>query len=324
DVPGIDLPHVHGVQTLGDADRLLADAAVRRGPVVVVGGGYIGLELAEAFTVRGAEVTVVDAAPEVMGGLDPDMGALVARALRSTGVAVRSGERLEAVDDGTVTTSGGTLPADLVVLGTGVVPDTTLAGAAGLTLGVAGAVVVDRRQRTSADGVYAAGDCCESRHLVSGKPVHQPLGTVANKQGRVAGINLAGGYATFPGVVGTAVTRLCGTEVGRTGLGEAEAAAAGFATVAEVVEAATASRYLGALAEPLTVKVIAEAGSGRLLGAQVVGGRGAAKRVDTVAVAITAGLDAEALLMADLGYAPPYSTVWDPLQVAARLVVDRL
>ena len=324
EVPGIDNPNVHGVQTLGDAERLIADAAGRSGPVVVIGGGYIGLELAEAFVLRGAEVTVVDGAPEVMRGLDPDMGALVARALRATGVTVRSGEHLQAVEDGAVVTDAGTIPADLVLLGTGVVPNTALAAEAGIALGVAGAIAVDRRQRTSVEGVYAAGDCCQSRHIVSGMPVYQALGTVANKQGRVAGINLAGGYATFPGVVGTAVTKLCGTEVGRTGLGEAEAAAAGFATVVEVVEATTASRYLPDVAEPMTVKLIVEAVTGRLLGAQVVGGHGSAKRLDAVAVALTAGLDAEALLMADLGYAPPFSTVWDPLQVAARLVVDRL
>ena len=324
DVPGIDSPHVHGVQTLGDAERLLADAPGRPGPVVVVGGSYVGLELAEAFTVRGCEVTLVDHAPEVMHGLDPDMGALVARALRATGVTVRSGEALTGVGDGTVTTTGGELPADLVVLGIGVAPNVGLAEAAGIALGPTGAIAVDRRQRTSAEGVFAAGDCCESRHLVSGLPVHQALGTVANKQGRVVGINVSGGYATFPGVVGTAVSRLCGTEVGRTGLGEHDAEAAGFEVVAVTAQGTTASRYLHTTAEPITVKLVAEAGTGRLLGAQAVGGRGAGKRVDVAAVAITGGLDAEALLMADLGYAPPLSTTWDPLQAAARLVVDRL
>lgn len=317
-VPGVDGAHVHGVQTLGDAERLLADAAARRPEhVVVVGGGYIGLELAEAFLTRGASVTVVDGGAELMRTLDADMGALVTRALRAAGVTVRLGEDLEAIEEGQVVTSGGSIPADLVVLGTGVRPNSDLAAAAGITLGINDAIVVDRQQRTSAEGVWAAGDCCQSFNRVSGRPVHEALGTVANKQGRVAGITISGGYATFPGVVGTAVTRLCDTEIGRTGLTEAEAVAAGFGVVTARIEVTTAAAYMPG-ARPVTVKLVAERTTLRLLGAQIVGGHGTAKRVDTIAIGLGAGLDAEELLMADLGYAPPYSSVWDPLQVAAR------
>lgn len=317
-VPGVDGAHVHGVQTLGDAERLLADAGARRPEhIVVVGGGYIGLELAEAFLTRGASVTVVDGGAEVMHTLDADMGALVTRALRAAGVTVRLGEQLEAIEEDQVVTSGGSIPADLVVLGTGVRPNSDLAAAAGITLGINDAIVVDRQQRTSAEGVWAAGDCCQSWNRVSGRPVHEALGTVANKQGRVAGITIAGGYATFPGVVGTAVTRLCDTEIGRTGLTEAEALAAGFGVVTARIEVTTAAAYMPG-ARPVTVKLVAERGTLRLLGAQIVGGHGTAKRVDTIAIGLGAGLDAEELLMADLGYAPPYSSVWDPLQVAAR------
>ncbi|HEX9970173.1 MAG TPA: FAD-dependent oxidoreductase, partial [Acidimicrobiales bacterium] len=229
DLPGIDLPLVHGVQTLEDAGKLLADA--ERGAcrdVVVVGGGYIGLEMAEAFVRRGAQVTVVEQAPEVMGTLDPDMGALVSEAMRREGITVRCGEAVRGFEERAVATEHGTIPADLVVLGLGVVPNSALAAEAGIAVGVKGAVTVDPRQRTSVDGVWAAGDCCESFHLVARRPVHIALGTHANKQGRVAGINLGGGYATFPGVVGTAVTKLCGTEVARTGLSEAEARTAGI------------------------------------------------------------------------------------------------
>jgi NADPH-dependent 2,4-dienoyl-CoA reductase/sulfur reductase-like enzyme len=323
-VPGIDSPHVHGVQTLGDASRLLDDAAERRPEhVVVVGGGYIGLELAEAFVSRGATVTVVDEAPEVMHTLDSDMGALVGRALRSSGVTVRLGETVLGIDEGEVVTSSGSIPADLVVLGTGVRPNSDLAAAAGVALGVHDAIVVDRQQRTSVPGVWAAGDCCQAWHRISGMPVHEALGTVANKQGRVAGITLAGGYATFPGVVGTAVTRVCDTEIGRTGLNTAEALAAGFAVVGAKVETTTNSAYMPS-ARPVTVKLLAEAVTGRLLGVQIVGGPGSAKRVDVVAVAAAAGLGAEDLLMADLGYAPPFSSVWDPLQSAAREVLGLL
>lgn len=323
-VPGIDAPHVHGVQTLADAQRLLDDVADRRPEhVVVVGGGYIGLELAEAFVSRGASVTVIDAAPEVMHTLDPDMGALVGRVLRATGVTLRLEEALVGIDDGEVVTSEGSIPADLVVLGVGVRPNSDLAAAAGLALGVSDAIVVDRQQRTSVDGVWAAGDCCQSIHRISGRPVHEALGTVANKQGRVAGLTMSGTYATFPGVVGTAVTRLCGTEIGRTGLSVTEATVAGFGVLSARIETTTTSAYMPS-ARPVTVKLVAEAHTGRLLGVQIVGGPGSAKRVDVVAVAAAAGMDAEELLMADLGYAPPFSSVWDPLQVAAREIVAQL
>jgi NADPH-dependent 2,4-dienoyl-CoA reductase/sulfur reductase-like enzyme len=323
-LPGIDLPHVHGVQTLDDADALLADVDTRRPRrVAVVGSGYIGLELAEAFAGRGASVVVVEAAEEVMGSLDPDMGALVARAMRDMGITVRTGEAVEAISEEAVHTSSAEIPADLVVLGMGVAPNAGLAAAAGLKTGVRGAVVVDRQQRASAPGVWAAGDCCQSFSVVSGRPVYQALGTVANKQGRVAGINISGGYATFPGVAGTAVTRVCHLEIGRTGLSEGEALAAGFSFVAPTVATTTNSAYMPDAAA-VTLKLLAEKGSGRLLGVQIIGGHGAAKRVDVVAAALSCGCSAEDLLGMDLGYAPPFSSVWDPLQVAAREVLARL
>ncbi|MHB1536313.1 MAG: FAD-dependent oxidoreductase [Acidimicrobiales bacterium] len=318
DLPGLDAPHVHGVQTLVDAARLLEELrGSRPSHVVVVGSGYIGLELAEAFVGLGASVTVLEQAPQVMRSLDPDMGAHVNRAMRSAGIDVRVGEALDAVDHEAVHTNRASIPADLVILGLGVRPDAALAADAGLRTGVAGAIEVDRQQRTSAEGVWAAGDCCQSVHVVSGRPVYQALGTVANKQGRVAGINIAGGYATFPGVAGTGVTRICSLEVGRTGLNESEAAAGGFSAVAVSVDTTTIAGYMPGAA-PMTVKLLAERGSGRVLGVQVVGGSGAAKRVDVVVAALHAHLDVEDLLNLDLGYAPPYSSVWDPLQLAAR------
>ncbi|MGI8492218.1 MAG: FAD-dependent oxidoreductase [Acidimicrobiales bacterium] len=318
DIPGLDGPHVHGVQTLADAAGLLNDVRNRRPDhVVVVGSGYIGLELAEAWLLRGASVTVVEREPEVMGTLDPDMGALVSRAMRAHGIDLRLDTSLEAVDPGEVHTSAGAIPADLVVLGLGVAPNSELAASAGLETGLRGALKVNRRQQTSAEGVWAAGDCCSTTNLVSGQETYVALGTVANKAGRVAGINISGGYATFPGVTGTAVTRLCGTEVGRTGLSETEAAAAGFGFVVGRIETTTAAGYMPD-ATGMSVKLLAEKGSGRLLGGQIVGGPGAAKRIDVIATALSAGMDAEDLLSLDLGYAPPFSSVWDPVQIAAR------
>ena len=318
DLPGIDLPAVHGVQTLDDAAKLLYQAQTSEcRNVVVVGGGYIGLELAEAFVQRGARVTIVEAAPQVMSTLDPDMAVPIENAMRRIGIDVRVGVPVTGFADRIVQTDDGPILADIVVLGLGVEPNSTLASDAGIELGVRNAIRVDRRQRTSADGVWAAGDCVESYHLVSREPVHVALGTLANRQARVAGINLGGGYATFPGVLGTAITRICSTEIGRTGLNEKEARAAGFEFVTAIIESTSSSRYLPD-ATPVRVKLLAEKTTGRVLGAQIVGGQGAAKRVDVVATAITAGFDVGEIVNLDLGYAPPMSPLWDPVAVAAR------
>jgi NADPH-dependent 2,4-dienoyl-CoA reductase/sulfur reductase-like enzyme len=317
-IPGIDLPFVRGVQTLEDAAALLDDIksdTIKR--VTVIGGGYVGLELAEAFVKRGAKVTVVERSPQLMGRLDPDMGAMVSEACRKEGITVWVGETVEGIEPGAVTTDQRLIPTDLVILGLGVEPNSALAEAAGITSGVQKSVVVDRQQRTSAEGVWAAGDCCQSVFLVTGEPVYVALGTVANKQGRVAGINLAGGYATFPGVVGTAVTKICALEIGRTGAVEAEADKAGFGYVVAKVESTTRARYYPG-SGPITVKLMAERGTGRVLGGQIIGHEGAAKRIDVLATAITAGMTVEDLIGLDLAYAPPFSSVWDPLQVAAR------
>jgi NADPH-dependent 2,4-dienoyl-CoA reductase/sulfur reductase-like enzyme len=198
--------------------------------------------------------------------------------------------------------------ADLVVLGLGV------------TLGARGSIAVDRRQQTSTPGVWAAGDCAETYNRVSQRRMHVALGTVANKTARVAGVNIAGRYATFPGIVGTAITKVCSTEVARTGLSTAEAERAGFDPVTAVIEATTRSGYMPG-AEPMVAKAIAERGTGRLLGFQIVGGQGAAKRIDTAAVAITAEMTVMDVVELDLAYAPPFSSVWDPVQVAARAAV---
>jgi NADPH-dependent 2,4-dienoyl-CoA reductase/sulfur reductase-like enzyme len=324
ELPGADLPHVHGVQTLDDAARLL-EAAKARPPkrVTVIGSGYVGLELAEAFLERGVAVTVVEAGPEVMGSLDPEMGALVARALRARGITVHVGRPAQAISERAVHTDGDDIRSDMVILGLGVRPNSRLGADAGLKTGIRGALVVDRQQRTSAEGVWAAGDCCQSVHLVSGRPVHQALGTVANKQGRVAGINISGGYATFPGVLGTAVTRVCQTEIGRSGLTEREADDAGYQAATSLIESSTSAGYMPN-SSSMSVKLVAEQGSGRLLGVQVVGGPGSAKRVDVVAAALAGKLTVEDLVGLDLAYAPPFSPLWDPVQVAARDLLRKL
>ena len=324
DLPGIDHPMVHGVQTLDDAARLEAEVRDRHGHrVVVVGGGYIGLEMAEAFVQRGLEVTLIEAAGQVMPLLDADVAAPLVGALERLGIEVRLETPLASVEDGAVVAGGDRLPADVVVLGLGVVPNADLAAEAGIAVGIKGAVRVDRRQRTTADGVWAAGDCCESRHLIAGVPVHVALGTVANKQGRVAGINIAGGYASFPGVLGTAVTKVCSVEIGRTGLSLGECERFGFRAVEASVEGETRAGYLPER-KKITVKALAEVGTGRLLGAQIVGEEGTAKRIDVLATAIQAGLSADEVVDLDLGYAPPFGPVWDPVHLVARGLLSAL
>jgi NADPH-dependent 2,4-dienoyl-CoA reductase/sulfur reductase-like enzyme len=324
DLPGLAGPLVRGVQTLDDAAALQAEVAGGGAErVVVVGGGYIGLEMAEAFVQRGLKVTLVEASDHLMPSLDADVAAPLTAALGGMGIDVRIGTPLEAVDDGAVHAGGDVYPTDLVVLGLGVRPNGELAADAGIETGVRGAVRVDRRQRTSAEGVWSAGDCAEVFHLVARAPVHIALGTVANKTGRVAGINIAGGYAGFPGVLGTAVTRVCHIEVGRTGLSRGEAERYGFVAAEASVEGETRA---GCLPErkAITVKALAEVGTGRLLGAQIVGEEGTAKRIDVLATAIQAGLTVEQVVDLDLGYAPPFGPVWDPVHTVARRLLDQV
>ncbi len=286
------------------------------------GGGYIGLEMAEALVRKGLQVSLVERGEQVMGTLDPDMGVMVSDALREIGVTLYLQESMTGYEnaDGRVTgvvTDQRTLPAELVIIGLGTRPNTALAAAAGITLGEKGSIRVNQRMQSSAPGVWAAGDCAESFHLVSRQPFYVALGTVANKQGTVAGTNLAGGYATFPGVVGTAVSKICKYEVARTGLMEREIRALGLLYDTASAKSKTRAGYYPGVGW-ITVKLLAEQGSGRLLGGQIVGLEGAAKRIDVLATAITAGMTAQQLVDLDLSYAPPFSPVWDPVQTAAR------
>ncbi len=322
-VPGSDAAGIYGLHSLqsGITVREVVDSE-RPKRAVVVGGGYIGLEMAEALLLRGLEVSLVERGEQVMGTLDPDMGALVSDAVIEVGVRLYRGESLEAfeVGDGRVTavvTDRRTLPADLVILGLGVRPRTELADRAGVDLGVRGAIRVNGRMQTSVPGIWAAGDCAETFHLVSRRPVHIALGTIANKQGRVAGINLGGGYATFPGVVGTAASKICKWEVARTGLQEREIRELGLEFATARIKSTTRAGYYPN-AGPITVKALAEKGSGRLLGAQIVGIEGAAKRIDIFATALHAGMTVQDMINLDLSYAPPYSNAWDPVLIAAR------
>ncbi|MET8026261.1 FAD-dependent oxidoreductase [Streptomyces avermitilis] len=328
ELPGVDAPGVHGVQTLDDGQALLDTLAATRGRrAVVVGAGYIGVEMAEALIKRGYEVTVVNRSKEPMATLDPDMGHLVHKAMAGLGITmVNDAEvtKLPTGDDGrvrSVATEDAEYPADVVVLGIGVHPETTLAKAAGLPLGQHHGLLTDLAMRVRGhENIWAGGDCVEVLDLVSGSERHIPLGTHANKHGQVIGANVGGGYATFPGVVGTAVSKVCDLEIARTGLREKDARRAGLQFKAVTVRSTSRAGYYPG-ADPMTVKMLAERRTGRLLGVQIVGGEGAGKRVDIAAVALTAGMTVEQMTALDLGYAPPFSPVWDPILVAARKAV---
>jgi NADPH-dependent 2,4-dienoyl-CoA reductase/sulfur reductase-like enzyme len=329
DWQGDDARGIFGVQTLDDAvaiEKYMADEDPKR--AVIVGGGYIGLEMAEALVHRGLEVTLIEAAPQPMSALDPDMGAVITKALGGLGCEVYRDRPVTGFESsgGRVTgvvAEGGTVPADIVVLGLGTRPNSDLAEASGVPIGPTGGIRVDRRLETEIEGVWAAGDCTEKFHLVSRAPVAVALGTYANKEGRVAGINIAGGYATFPGILGTAVAKVCGYEVARTGLKEKDAHEAGYDTLSATVDSTTRAGYYPDAA-PIKTKLIVEKRSGRLLGGQIIGKEGAAKRIDTVATALWNEMTVDEMIHLDLGYAPPFSPLWDPVLVAARKAWDKV
>jgi NADPH-dependent 2,4-dienoyl-CoA reductase/sulfur reductase-like enzyme len=324
-------PPVAGIEaaetarTLESAGRLRSSVdSDSDGSAVVIGAGYIGLEIAEAFVRQGLRTTLVDVADQVFGGLDADMAARVQRAAEGLGVVVQLKTEVEEVlldapgRPRAVRTDRGEVPARHVVVATGVKPEVGVAQEAGLTVGASGGLAVDHHQRAAGqDGVWVAGDCSESHHRLLDRAVNVQLGTHANKQGRVAGTNLTGGDLAFPGVLGTAITRICALEIARTGLSEREAHEEGLDYVAETVETDTRARYMPEAAR-MWVKLVAERGSGRLLGAQIVGGATAGKRIDTLAMALWTGMDVEALQWVDLSYAPPVSGTLDPVLVAAR------
>ncbi|MGW3215656.1 FAD-dependent oxidoreductase [Streptomyces parvus] len=331
-LPGMDAAGVHGVQTLDDGQALLDSLDALRsgeGPrrAVVVGAGYIGVEMAEAMLKRGFEVTVLNRGEQPMATLDADMGRLVHDAMDGLGITTVNGAAVTKIltdRDGRVTevvTEAGTYPADVVVLGIGVEPETALARAAGLPVGPHRGLLTDLSMRVVGhENIWAGGDCVEVLDLVAGRTRHIALGTHANKHGQVIGSNVGGGYGTFPGVVGTAVSKVCDLEIARTGLREKDARAVGLRYVTATIESTQRAGYYPG-AKPMTVKMIAELRTGRLLGVQIVGREGSAKRVDVAAVALTAGMTVEQMTALDLGYAPPFSPVWDPVLVAARKTV---
>jgi NADPH-dependent 2,4-dienoyl-CoA reductase/sulfur reductase-like enzyme len=321
-IPGADSPGVFTCNNLASALALrsfLTERRPQRG--VVIGAGYIGLEVAEALRIRGLEVALLERSEHLLEDIEPDIRQRVAERLAQHTVDIELKTAVSTIDpagDGALVVSYGprqTLQADVVVLSTGIRPRAELAARAGVELGASGAIRTDDRQQTNLPGVYAAGDCVETLHRVSGGPAYVPLGPAANKQGRVAGENAAGGNATFPGVVGTLVTKVFQLEVARTGLSWVAARAAGFQPEVVKIDSRSRAKYLGG--KPLRVTLVVDRPSGRLLGGQLVGEEGAARRVDVLATALAARMTVGDFVHLDLSYAPPFGPVYDPLLVAA-------
>jgi len=328
---GKDLEGVFTLTKIADANRIIAALAVPSAKkAVVVGGGLIGMEAAEAFTDRGLDVSVVEALDHVLPGLlDEDMSAAVEKELEDKGVHLYTGQRvvrLEGDEQGKVVkvvTEKSTIEADVVLLALGFRPNSDLARDAGLEVGHLGGITVNEFLQTSDTDIYAGGDCVENVHRVSGKKVFVPMGSTANKHGRIIGTNVTGGSDTFPGVVGTAVAKVFDLSVGKVGISEDEARKAGFQpVVASGKGRDRAGYYPGALES--TVKLVADAATGKVLGAQLVGVGDVSKRTDVLVTAISSGQTVEDMSHLDLAYAPPFSPAMDLLHDLANVIRGKL
>ncbi|SJM93020.1 FAD-dependent pyridine nucleotide-disulphide oxidoreductase [Crenothrix polyspora] len=332
-VPNVEGITLEGVLTLRNISDLTRFKTVLTTflpkQAVIIGAGYIGLELAEAFHELAIKITIVEKAARILPKFDAEMAQLVHDHLLENQVKLVLGDGLAKLhgENGKVTAieteSGKMIPADLVVIAIGVKPNVELAKAAGIELGSTGAIAVDSRMETRIPGVFVAGDCCETVNRVTGMPIWMPLGDIANLQGRVAGENVAGGNAHFPGVFGTAIFKTFNLTVAITGLSEQAAQESGFEPVSIVMKGSDRARYYPGRQE-FTLKLIADRRDGRLLGAQVIGCGTVDKMVDIAATALLGKLTCADLENADLAYSPPFSPVLSPVIVAAGILNGKL
>lgn len=317
-LPGMDAAHVFKLWTVPDMDRI-HDFIAQRAPrhAVVVGGGFIGLEMAEAFRQRGLETTVIELQPTVMAVMDPEFGRRVEGELAENGVRVLTGAGVAAVREGSVELADGRqVPADLVLFSVGVRPELTLAKAAGLTIGPSGGLLVDEHLQTSDPDIYAAGDMVEVQQRISGRRIRVPLAGPANRQGRIAASNAMGQAMRYAGALGTSVVKIFEATAAMTGLTEKAARDSGFDVgVAVIHKDHHAGYYPGA--EEMALKLVYDRKTTRLLGAQAFGRAGVDKRIDVLATALVGEFTLADLAELDLAYAPPYSSANDPVNLAA-------
>jgi NADPH-dependent 2,4-dienoyl-CoA reductase/sulfur reductase-like enzyme/rhodanese-related sulfurtransferase len=328
DLPGVDLGRIYTLQGAEAAEAIRRELSVTAAKdVVIVGGGLLGCEITEAVAASGARISLVEQCPHLLGIVDAELALLVQRYLEANGVKVVAGARVAAFEGGAdvgtvVLDDGRRLGCDFAILATGFRPEVGLARRAGLAIGDTGAIRTDDRLRTSDPRILAVGDCIETRHLVTGEPTWVPMGSTAVKQGRIAAINACGGEETFPGVVGSTVLKIFGMTVARTGLGEDAARQAGFDPVIGLSPSLDCAHYLPT-ARPITLKMIADRTTGRILGMQGIGEGRLDKRVDIVATAITAGLDVDRFATLDMCFAPPYGLAMDSLLAVANIIRNK-
>lgn len=324
-LPGIDSERIFNLRTVEDTLRI-HDYVRREKPqcAVLVGGGYIGIEVAENLRELGLDVTIVQRPKQLMNTLDYDMATFVHAKLREKGIRLELGRSVSGFEerDGQILTlidGQDPLPADLVLLAIGVTPDSGLAKQAGLALGIKGSIVVNDRMETSVPDIYAVGDAVQVKHAVTGQDALIALAGPANKQGRIAADNICGLDSRYRGSQGSSIIKVFDLTAASTGLTEKAAASAGIDADCVVLSPGShASYYPGA--RPMTMKVVFERGTFRLLGAQIAGGEGVDKRIDVLAVALHAGMRADELKDLDLAYAPPYSSAKDPVNMAGFMV----
>ena len=327
-IKGKEKAGIHSLRTIEDGERIAQAVGQGARKAVIMGAGLIGLETAVALKERGLEVTVVELLPQILPQmLDADMAKVVQEMLQQRGINILTGKGVEeflGTEKVTGIVAGGEqINADLFISAFGVRANTQLAVNAKIDLGETKAIKTNARMETSAKDVYAVGDCAESTHIVTQKPALQQLGTVAVRHGKVAGINAAGGYALFTGVLGSAVTRLFDMDVGATGLTENAAQRARIETVTGTISSKTkADYYPGAL--PIKVKLVAEKESERVIGAQIIGGEEVTQRINAISLAIQKQMTVKELAKADTAYAPPLCETWEPFVLAAEMVLMKL
>jgi NADPH-dependent 2,4-dienoyl-CoA reductase/sulfur reductase-like enzyme/rhodanese-related sulfurtransferase len=328
---GKDLKGIFTLSNIPDATAIRDYlSSLDKKEVIIVGAGLIGLEMAEAFTARGLKVTVIEALGWPLPTLlDAEIAVRVEKHLRSKGVKLLCGQRMTGFigDDNCrvrrVALGNTELEASLVLVSIGVRPNTGLAKDAGLAIGTTGGIAVNERLQTSDPAIYAGGDCVEVVNIITGKKTLVPLGSTANKHGRIIGTNIAGGHDSFPGIIGTGVAKVFDFNVARTGLNEAQARDAGFEIVTSLVPTFEHATYYPG-ARDIIIKLIADKATGRLLGGQAVGLGDTVKRIDALATAITFGAKVDDLANLDLGYAPPYNSALDPIHNAANVIRNKL
>jgi NADPH-dependent 2,4-dienoyl-CoA reductase/sulfur reductase-like enzyme len=328
DLPGFDLPGFMGLKNLEDGRRIkrfMVDHEV--GKVVIIGMGYIALEMCEALRARNMDVTMVKPGPVFLPWMNEDLSSMVKEEVAANGVAMYPGHEVREIDriDGGLKVVSPDLELDgqMVLVAIGVRPNSDLAKNAGLQLGPKKAIAVDKGLLTSENDIYAAGDCADAYHVVTGRKTWVPLALRANRAGWAVADNVTGGEKMLPGIAGTAVFKVFELQVARTGLNPAEAIEAGFEPIEVMIKGRTrAHAHPGA--STIGVEMVGDRKSGRLLGVQMVGKEGAAHRIDAPAVALHAGMTVEAFSQSDLAYAPPFGPVWDPMLTAANELLKKM